>query len=290
MRSKAAVILALVMGVLAVLMVSVYLNSREGELLELRAMKPVLIASQDILENNVIDDRMIEQIEVPQKYFQPKAESDKARVIGRVASVPIPKGAQVLGTYLLDANRTALAYEVPRGRRAITIAVNDVTGVAGLVRPGNFVDILGTFEFGRPVATSATGRVSFADERTETRLMWQNVQVVAVEREHQRERPTTRPVEGQTIAGAAAVAAAQQQERERTVANVTLLVAPQQAQELVLAQQIGTLTLMLRSNLDAGQVVDLGTLDPFGLLKVQIPIKPRAQPVWREIRGSRSVF
>ena len=69
-----------------------------------------------------------------------------------------------------------------------------------------------------------------------------------------------------------------------------MIVAPQQVQELVLAQQIGTLTLALRSNLYAGQVVDLGRLDPNGLLKVQIPVKPRATPSWREIRGSGAIF
>ena len=73
--------------------------------------------------------------------------------------------------------------------------------------------------------------------------------------------------------------------------NITVLVSPQQVQELVLAQHVGTLTLALRSNLDAGQVVDLGRLDPLGLLKVPIPVKPRSTPSWREIRGTGgSVF
>jgi hypothetical protein len=85
-------------------------------------------------------------------------------------------------------------------------------------------------------------------------------------------------------------AAAREAERTRSITNVTVIVAPQQVQELVLAQQIGTLTLALRSNLDAGQVVDLGRLDPLGLLKVQIPVKPRPTPTWREIRGAGSVF
>jgi pilus assembly protein CpaB len=294
MRSKAALGLSIVLGILAVAVMSVYVSRQETALLEQADMKDVLVATTDILQNTVLDERLMQRIQVPAKYLQPKALSDVAAARGRVLSVPVPSGAQILGTYLTDLGETALSYEVPRGRRAITIAVSDVTGVGGLVRPGNFVDVLGTFEYGRPTGYQ-NGRVTYADERTETMTMMQNVQVVAVEREHARERPTARTQAealtlGQQEAAIEEEAAAREAERTRSISNVTVIVAPQQVQELVLAQQVGTLTLSLRSNLDAGQVVDLGRLDPLGLLKVQVPVKPRPTPSWREIRGTGSVF
>jgi pilus assembly protein CpaB len=295
MRSKAALGLSIVLGVLAVAVMSVYVSRQETALLEQSEMKDVLVATTDILQNTVLDERLVQRIQVPAKYLQPKALSDVAAARGRVLSVPVPQGAQILGTYLTDLGETALSYEVPRGRRAITIAVSDVTGVGGLVRPGNFVDILGTFEYGRPLSTAQNGRVTYADEKTETMTMMQNVQVVAVERQHTRERPPVRTqtealTMGQQEAAVEEETAARETERTRSISNVTVIVAPQQVQELVLAQQIGTLTLALRSNLDAGQVVDLGRLDPLGLLKVQVPVKPRPTPSWREIRGANSVF
>jgi pilus assembly protein CpaB len=279
---------SMVMGLLAVVMMAVYMSGRENRLLELSAPKDVLVATSDILANAVIDERVVQRIQVPAKYQQPKALTDLREAIGRVVAVPVPRGAQILGTYLEDAGRTALAYEVPRGRRAITIAVSDVTGVGGMIRPSNFVDILGTFEYGRPTG-SAGGTTTYAEERTETRTMMQNVLVIAVGQEHRGERPDSPQSQqarslgeqAQSQAGAA---------RNREVRNVTVLVAPQQVQELVLAQQIGTLTLALRSNLDTSQVVDLGTLDPLSLLKVPIPVKARPAPVWREIRGTPSIF
>lgn len=294
MRSKAALGLSIVLGVLAVAVMAVYVGRQETVLLEQAEMKDVLVATSDILQNTVLDERLLQRIQVPAKYLQPKALSDVAAARGRVVSVPIPAGAQILGTYLTDLGETALSYEVPRGRRAITIAVSDVTGVGGLVRPGNFVDILGTFEYGRPTGYQ-NGRVVYADEKTETMTMMQNVQVVAVEREHTRERPAARTqgealTMGQQEAAVEEETAAREAARTRSITNVTVIVAPPQVQELVLAQQIGTLTLALRSNLDAGQVVDLGRLDPNGLLKVQIPVKPRATPSWREIRGSGAIF
>lgn len=284
MRGRAALILSVVMGVLAVIMMTVYINSRESSLLQLSAMRDVLVTTQDVLAQSVIDERMLQRIQVPAKYVQPQAIADPRDLIGRVVAVPIPRGAQVLGTYLENAGEMALAYEVPRGRRAVTIAVTDITGVGGLVRPGNFVDIMGTFEFGRPISTNG-GRTQYADERTETRVLMQNTQVVAVGRNHRGDRATQAAV-GVTMAEQARIDAEQARERQRETRNVTVLVGPEQAQQLVLAQEIGTLTLSLRSNLDAGQVVDLGSLDPFGLLKVQMPVKPRAQPVWRELRGT----
>jgi pilus assembly protein CpaB len=291
MRSKAAVMLSIGMGLLAVLMMAVYMTGRENRLLELSAPKDVLVANVDILANTVIDERMVQRIQVPAKYQQPKALTDLREAVGRVVAVPVPRGAQLLGTYLEDAGRTALAYEVPRGRRAVTIAVSDVTGVGGMVRPSNFVDIIGTFEYGKPTGTSG-GRTTYSEEKTETRTMMQNVLVIAVGQDYRGERAEAIRTDPARSLGEQAQAQAQAgpAARAREVRNVTLLVAPQQVQELVLAQQIGTLTLALRSNLDAGQVVDLSVLDPLSLLHVPIPLKSRPSPVWREIRGSSSIF
>ena len=66
---------------------------------------------------------------------------------------------------------------------------------------------------------------------------------------------------------------------------MTVLVSLRQAQELILAQEIGVLTLALRSNLDAGRVENLPNMDPMTLLGVQTPVKRRAMPAWRELRG-----
>lgn len=286
MRSRAALLLSVLLGVIAVVMLLTWARGRESELLQLSEMKDVLVASSDILPNTIIDEQLVIRKQVPATYVQPRALTVLEEVKGRVTTVPIPTGAQILGTYLEDAGRTALAYDVPRGRRAITIAVSDVTGVGGLVRPGNFVDVFGTFEFGRPTGFQG-GQVTYADEKTETRMLMQNMQVVAVDREYRRERPVARPYTTPEEAQAAAQQEAEQAaaQRERSVANVTVLASPEQAQQLVLAQEIGTLTLMLRSNLDAGQVVDLGSLDALGLLKVPVPVKPRGGPSWREFRG-----
>jgi pilus assembly protein CpaB len=273
------------LGVLALIMMYGYINGRESQLLQLAELKDTLVAARDIAANRVIDESMVLRKQVPAIYVQPKALTDPKAAIGRVTAVPIPEGAQIVGPALEEAGRTVVAYEVPRGQRAVTIAVTEVTGVAGLVRPGNFVDILGTFQFGRPVGV-AGGQIQYADQKTEVRILAQNVKVVAVGRDYRGDRPDVRRVTGrETPEEEAAEADEVRARRERAVNNVTLIAEPRQAQELVLAQEIGTLTLVLRSTLDTGTVVDLGLLDTLGLLKVPLPVIPKAGPWFREFRG-----
>lgn len=286
MRSKAALLLSLVLGVVAVVLLMSWASQRDRTLLQQVNMTDVLVATRDIPPNTILDERLVQRIQVPQKYVQPKAVSDINLVRGRVASAPIPAGAQVLDTYLEEEGRLALAYEVPRGRRALTIAVTQISGVGGNIRPGNFVDIFGTFEFGRPSGYQA-GQVVYADEKTETRMLMQNVLVAAVEQNIRRGGAPARRYTSPDDAAEQQRAEAQREAdaRTRTASNVTMLFSPEQAQQIVLAQQLGELTLALRSNLDAGEVVDLGAMDQLKLLNVPIPVKPKQRQVWREMRG-----
>jgi pilus assembly protein CpaB len=185
MRSKAALLLSIVLGIVAVVLLFTWATGLRRDLLQESNMVGILVATRDIPPNTIIDEQLVQRIEIPQKYVQPRAAVDFSLIRGRVASAPIPAGAQILDTYLEEEGRMALAYDVPRGRRAITISVNAITGVGGNVRPGNFVDIFGTFAFGRPTGYQG-GQLMFADEKTEVRLLFQNVMVVAIERDIRR--------------------------------------------------------------------------------------------------------
>lgn len=272
MSGRAKLLLSLMLGLLAVFLVFVYVRGLERQLYEEVDMQNVIVTRVDIPAGTAIEETAIQRVTVPRKYRQPQTFPTLEEVAGRVAVVPIPAGSQVAGGMLADAGAEALSFEVPRGRRAVAITVTDETGVGGLVRPGNFVDIVGTFEFGRPVGYEQ-GRVRYADEKTEVRTMMQNVFVVAVNRELRRER-----IQNET--GTAPPQSASQ----RTLRTVTVMVEPTRVQELILAQEVGDLTLSLRSGLDDTQV-ELPHLDPFGLLKVEIPVKPRprAIPQFRDV-------
>jgi pilus assembly protein CpaB len=259
-----------------------YIGSREASLLSQSEPQQVIVATADIPGNTVIEAGMFEARSVPSAFAQPRVVSRIEDVQGRVASVPIAAGTQILATMLGDEAEGALAYEVPSGQRAVSIGAADVLGVGGLVRPGNRVDILGTFEFGRPTGVSQAGTITYADERTETRLLMQDVRVLAVDQQFRRRGAAPRPVPTVTEDDGEVLTPI---EEDREIQHVTVLVSLRQAQELVLAQEIGQLTLTLRSNLDAGRVENLPNMDPIALLGVQVPVKRRAAPAWREMRG-----
>jgi pilus assembly protein CpaB len=279
MRNRGRLVAAVAAGFAAMVLTWLYISTREASLLSGSAPQTVAIATVDIPGNTVIQAGMFEFKAVPSAFAQPRAITKPEDVQGRVATVPIAAGSQIAATMLGDESEGALAYEVPSGQRALSIAAADVTGVGGLVRPGNRVDILGTFEYGRPVSVSQNGTINYADERTETRLMMQDVRVLAVDQQFRRRGAAPRPVPTAADEETAAPSL------EAAIRNVTVLVSLRQAQELILAQEIGTLTLALRSNLDGGRVENLTNMDPMTLLGVQTPIKRRAQPVWRELRG-----
>jgi pilus assembly protein CpaB len=268
MSGRAKLLLSLVLGLLAVFLVYVYVRGLERQLYEEVDMQYVIVTRAAVAAGTAIDQGVIERVAVPRKYRQPQTFPTIEEVAGRVAVVPIAAGTQVSGSMLADAGAEALSFEVPRGRRAVAITVTDDTGVGGLIRPGNFVDIIGTFEFGRPVGFQ-NGRMTYADEKTEVRTMLQNVFVVAVNKELRRER-----VQSETAASGGTAPLS----RERTLRTVTLLVEPKVVQELILAQNVGDLTLALRSSLD-DTAVQLPFLDPMGLLNVPIPVKPKPRAI-----------
>ncbi len=274
MKGRMGLLVSIAAGLFAVIAVYLYLDARETELLQQSALQDVVVTRADVLANTPIDERMIRIEKIPRKYVQPGAVTKAGETIGRVAAVPLQRGSQVTGMALLAGGAESLAFNVPRGMRAIAIAVNDVSGVSGQIRPGNFVDLVGTFEYGIPSGT-AGGQITYSQERTEAVTIAQNVQIIAL---------GGAPAEASRD-GEGGPAPLQVEIPPGNVESAILLVTPTQVQEIVLAQQIGSLTLSLRSSLDSTPI-ELPRLDENTFLRVPMPLKPRAQPRWREMRGT----
>ncbi|MGH9775077.1 MAG: Flp pilus assembly protein CpaB [Candidatus Acidiferrales bacterium] len=137
--------------------------------------------------------------------------------IGRVLISAVQKDEPILASNLAAKNSGAgLAAIIPEGLRAVSVAVNDVVGVAGFVQPGSFVDVL------------ATGAVEGHTTSTVTGTILQNIRVLAT---------------GQKVEPDA-------QGTPQSVAVVTLLVNPEQANILTLASMQGKIQLALRNSED----------------------------------------
>src|SRR6478752_9147196 len=135
----------------------------------------------------------------------------------RVVLSPMKRGEAVLRSKITGpGQRASLASLLDEGRRAVTVQVDDVRGVAGFVLPGDFVDIVIIAEDGSPK------RQSYSD------ILLEHVKVLAIDQ------------------------VASEGEGQPTVAKaVTVEVTKQQAQKILLATNIGKLSLILARPLES---------------------------------------
>ena len=153
-------------------------------------------------------------------------------VAGEMVRHPLEADKPVLWTDLQVEEMEGLAEVVKRDERAITIPVNDVTGVGGLVKPKDHVDLIGTFETENYSEVSdrvGTARgMSRVPVDTATITLLQNVTVLATG------RSLSEGLAGLGRGGPG-------------YSNVTLLVTPEEAQMLVFCLKRGEITLSLRN-------------------------------------------
>jgi pilus assembly protein CpaB len=176
----------------------------------------VVVAANDVPVGAKIEDKDVKVLRYPSADLPPNCFHLKSSVVGRGAILPIARGEFFLPSKLAGENGgSGMPSLIPPGMRAISVRVNEVIGVAGFVVPGTRVDVL--------LTDSPSGA---PDQRTTTVL--ENVAVIATRQKLERNtvgEPLVTPV-------------------------ITLLVSPDDAQKLALAQAQGKIQLALRGPLD----------------------------------------
>jgi len=192
----------------------------------------VVTASSNIKKDTIIDSKKIKITELPKSYAHPLALYQEESVVGKTAISDISAGEQILSSKLLTVHdmKQRLAYAVPEGKRAVSVAVNDVSGVAGYIEAGDRVDVVATVD----IPVDDQGR-----SRTYTVLNLQNVQVIAV---------------GENLKLV-------DEKKNPSNKTITLAVGVDEALPLVLSSERGSVRLMLRSPIDKTNF----TPDPYQL-------------------------
>lgn len=166
---------------------------------------------------------------------------------GRVARVSILKGEPISETKLAPAGaQPGLSFAIKEGKRAITVRVNDVVGVAGFALPGNYVDILVN-------TMDESAKAAVGDNKTISKIVLEHILLLAVAQE-------TSQGEG----------------KPKVVNAVTLEVTPDQAEKIDLARSIGSLSLVLRNQMDNIPVATVGVYKKDLLNRAP---EPEAKPV-----------
>ena len=120
-----------------------YLSSvRHTVASEQQQERPIIVASEDIPARVVIVARMLQHGQRRASEIEPDAIIDPAKAIGAYSLISIPSGSTITSSKVGRPQNVALAVLLKPGMRAISIAVDRVKDVAGLIKPGDRVDVI----------------------------------------------------------------------------------------------------------------------------------------------------
>ena len=256
MKNKRALVMmavAILFGIGAVVLASRWLLGQSGA-----HTSRIAVATTDVNRGQRLGSEMLRLADWPAKDVPKDAFTDLGKLNDRVLKANVLKGEPLSESKLAPAGTTGgLSALIGEGKRAITVRVNDVIGVAGFALPGNYVDII--------VHTqrdpSVTERLGNSAQHI-SKIVLERILVLAVAQEVSRDE--TKP---------------------KVVNAVTLEVTPEQAENLDLARGVGTLSLALRNQVDSSVPTTAGAtkltlLDEPAPPPAPAPAKPAA-PVKR---------
>ena len=111
------------------------------------AMTSVVTAVRNIGEMETINDSMIQLEEYPSSFVQPEAILTMEEAIGLVALAPISGSEQLMKTKITRPGpTTGISLQVSPTKRALTIPIDEMRGVAKLLKPGDRIDIVAALD------------------------------------------------------------------------------------------------------------------------------------------------
>jgi pilus assembly protein CpaB len=222
-RGLLMIALAVVAGLAAMTLATRWLSMQSTI-----ATNHVAVAAADISVGQPIGPDQIRVVEWPAGSVPSGAFSTKDALKDRVARTNLLRDEPIVEAKLAPkGTRGGLSAVIADGKRAITVRVNDVVGVAGFALPGNHVDVI----------------VNTRDERGDKRDRDDMVSKIVLEK---------------ILVLAVAQEASRDETKPKVVNAVTLEVTPEEAEKIDLARSVGTLSLVLRNQVDPDDVRTAG--------------------------------
>ena len=220
---------------LVVFSVAVWLGERRlgGASRQTEADVPVLVAAIDIAAGALITEDALAVRPYPARAVTAAMArpEDRLALVDLPAALDIGEDTPILRSFVEGIPvDDRLSAKLDPGERAITIAVDPVTGLAGHVRPNDQVDVVATFQLPGLDAASAT----------RTRTLLRGVTILAVGAQTGSDAPSS---------------ATRSRGRSGTASTVTLRVSSGDAELLTFASNAAELRLVLRRQDDEIEVV-----------------------------------
>lgn len=240
MSNKKILALALIFGLLTAFFVNLYLQKVKTSFNTV-VMGQVVAAKGPVSARTEVTAEMLDLKSIPKDLIHPKAVTNPKDAIGKITLVDLVEGEQILNSRLVgraDSGK-GLAYTVPKGMRAISVGVNQVTGLSNLIQPKDWVDVVGLMDLDAPGQTQTTAGGSQTKQIPVAKIILQDVQVLAVNQRLEEKQ----------------AAVSESKEAPTESKTVTLAVKPEDAEKLVLVTERGTIRLILRSPVDKAKGV-----------------------------------
>ncbi|MDR6539057.1 pilus assembly protein CpaB [Variovorax soli] len=259
-------VLALLTGLAAAVYAAGWV-ARQGSI----ASNKVVVANVDIELGSRLNAQMLSVVDWPSGSLPPGTFATVQDLQDRVAKVGLLRGEAVLeGKLAPKGTQGGLSAVITSGKRAMTVRVNDVVGVAGFALPGNYVDVM---------VNAQQDKEKGEESRQISKTVLERVLVLAVAQEAGRD--DTKP---------------------KVVSAVTLELSLEDSEKLDLARSVGTLSLVLRNQVDNQTVATAGITKNqlFGTKDIPTPVVmkvaaeskpsiPRARPMAMPAQPSQCV-
>jgi len=228
MRKQAIIPLAvgLVVGLIALKLGYDHLSRLEQANARTGPTEKVVVATRDIPVAVNLTAQDVKLVDMPKQFVPEGVLVDPKKVIGKSLKVSTAKRMPILASMVHTGK--GFGGVIPKGFRAVSVKVDEYSGVAGFLQPGAFVDVVGTFKLRQDDGGGS---------RTISKIVLQGVEVRAVGQKFRED------------AGG---------KEADLVRSVTLLVKPADVERLQLASSSGKIRLALRAPLDIGRNVTSG--------------------------------
>jgi pilus assembly protein CpaB len=221
-----------------------------------QAMVDVVVAKADLPRGSLVEQANMAVRSIPKAYaVSGSVDPDRFdSYLGSKIAVAMRAGEPLIAQSIEGADVATFSAKVKTGIRAMTVVVDEVNSVSGMLQPGDRVDLLLSV---KPPAIAP----NLPPAPEVTAALMQDVVVLATGKQ-------VRPGQGDNP-------------QSRTFATITIEVSPDAAQKLVVAQRSGKLTALLRNPGDRAPMSQ-APLDLYGLLQIsphrQIPQQIAAGP------------
>ncbi|MCF8010966.1 MAG: Flp pilus assembly protein CpaB [Clostridiales bacterium] len=210
MKNKLILLIAILFAIIAAFGTYKYLHNVKETYRESGNYSKVAIAAKNIPAKTPITGQMLKFKDMPAKYILPGSIMNAKDAVGKISRTDIYAGEQLLQKKLISKNSSAggISSKIKPGMRAVTIPVDNVSAVAGLVTPGDKIDISLTMGDKGDMVTGT---------------ILHKIPILAINQTTSHKNKKFEP------------------------ATATLMVKPEQAQKLILASKSGSIHFMLRS-------------------------------------------